>query len=81
MSVVQKNALVSVEDYLEGEKYAQAKHEYVRGHVYAMVGASRAHNTLVAKHGAQAGPGSVSRTWAATQGAPAVDSDARRGAR
>lgn len=46
MSVVQKNALVSVEEYLEGEMYAQLKHEYVRGHVYAMVGASRTHNTL-----------------------------------
>jgi Uma2 family endonuclease len=46
MSVVQKNVLVSVEEYLEGEKYAQVKHEYVRGHVYAMVGVSRTHNTL-----------------------------------
>ena len=46
MSVVQKNVLVSVDEYLEAEKHSQTKHEYVRGHVYAMVGASRAHNKL-----------------------------------
>jgi Uma2 family endonuclease len=46
MSVVQKNILVSVEEYLEGENHAQLKHEYLRGHVYAMVGASRTHNKL-----------------------------------
>lgn len=46
MSVVQKNVLVSVDEYLEAEKQSQTKHEYVRGHVYAMVGVSRAHNKL-----------------------------------
>ena len=37
---------VSVEEYLEGEKHSQVKHEYVRGRVYAMVGASKAHNRI-----------------------------------
>ncbi len=46
MSVVQRNVLVSIDDYLEAEKRAQVKHEYVRGDVYAMVGSSRAHNKL-----------------------------------
>ena len=46
MSVVQRNVLVSVDQYLEAENQSQTKHEYVRGHVYAMVGVSRAHNRL-----------------------------------
>jgi Uma2 family endonuclease len=46
MSVLKKQVVVSVEDYLEAEKLAQVKHEYVSGHVYAMVGASRAHNVI-----------------------------------
>jgi Uma2 family endonuclease len=46
MSFFRKNELLSVDEYLEAEKQSQAKHEYVRGHVYATVGASRAHNTL-----------------------------------
>jgi Uma2 family endonuclease len=46
MSVVQRNVQISVEEYLEGEKSAQVKHEYVRGRIYAMVGTSRIHNRL-----------------------------------
>ena len=46
MPLLKKNVLVSVEEYLEGEKHSQMKHEYVRGRVYAMVGASRAHNRI-----------------------------------
>jgi Uma2 family endonuclease len=46
MSVIKKNVRISIEEYLEGEKSAQVKHEYDEGTVYAMVGASRAHNTL-----------------------------------
>jgi Uma2 family endonuclease len=46
MSVLRKNVLISVDEYLEGEGHSQTKHEYVRGRVYAMVGTSRAHNTL-----------------------------------
>ena len=46
MSVTKKMPPLSVEDYLEGEKHTQRKHEYVAGRVYAMVGASRAHNLI-----------------------------------
>ena len=37
---------VSVAEYLEGEKDAAVKHEYVYGDVFAMAGASDAHNTV-----------------------------------
>jgi Uma2 family endonuclease len=37
---------IPVADYLEGERVAQVKHEYVNGQVFAMVGVSRAHNTI-----------------------------------
>src|SRR5689334_18718592 len=46
MSVLHKNVVISIDEYLEGEEHSQTKHEYVRGRVYAMVGTSRAHNTL-----------------------------------
>lgn len=44
--LLKRNVQVSVEEYLEGEKHSQVKHEYVRGRVYAMVGASKAHNRI-----------------------------------
>lgn len=34
---------ISPEDYLEGERVSPIKHEYRRGHVYAMVGAKKPH--------------------------------------
>jgi len=37
---------LSIEDYLEGEKASPVRHEYIAGQVYAMAGASRAHNTI-----------------------------------
>ena len=37
---------VSVSDYLEGEKLADTRHEYLNGMVVAMAGASRRHNTI-----------------------------------
>ena len=37
----------SVEDYLAGERRSGTRHEYVDGELFAMVGASRAHNALV----------------------------------
>ncbi|MGF1612736.1 MAG: Uma2 family endonuclease [Gammaproteobacteria bacterium] len=46
MSSLKKLESVSVEDYLEGEKWAASRHEYVRGAVRAMVGASVKHNLL-----------------------------------
>ena len=40
---------VCVEDYLEGEKDATIRYEYVRGEVFAMAGASDVHNTIAGK--------------------------------
>ena len=37
---------LSVEDYLEGELRSEIRHEYVAGRVFAMTGASRAHNLI-----------------------------------
>ena|SRR5215213_7397315 len=34
---------ISVEDYLEGEKFSPIKHEYIEGEVYAMAGTSNNH--------------------------------------
>jgi len=39
--------LISVDDYLEGEKLSEVRHEYVAGRVYAMAGASDDHNRIV----------------------------------
>ena len=38
--------LLSVEEYLEGEKLADVRHEYVAGQVYAMAGGTRNHNRI-----------------------------------
>ncbi|ADJ28016.1 Uma2 family endonuclease [Nitrosococcus watsonii] len=37
---------LSVQDYLSGEQASEARHEYIAGQLFAMVGASRAHNTI-----------------------------------
>ncbi len=37
---------ISVEQYLADEERSEERHEYVAGHVYAMVGASRHHNKI-----------------------------------
>jgi Uma2 family endonuclease len=37
---------ISPDDYLEGERSAEVRHEYVDGHVYAMAGASDDHNRI-----------------------------------
>ncbi|TAN35437.1 MAG: Uma2 family endonuclease [Verrucomicrobia bacterium] len=37
---------LSEADYLSGEAQSRIRHEYVDGYVYAMAGASKAHNTI-----------------------------------
>jgi Uma2 family endonuclease len=46
MAVIEKIKRISVEEYLEGEKTSDVRHEYVDGAVYAMVGASALHNLI-----------------------------------
>ena len=46
MQTVEKRDSISVEDYLEGEKVSEVRHEYIGGVVYAMAGASDEHNML-----------------------------------
>src|SRR5262245_48431039 len=46
MSTAKQLRLVSVEDYLADELASPAKHEYLGGVVYAMAGASNAHNII-----------------------------------
>ena len=38
--------IISVEEYLAGEEAAEVKHEYLGGVVYAMAGATNAHNRI-----------------------------------
>jgi Uma2 family endonuclease len=38
--------LISVEEYLEMEENSQEKHEYYKGEVFAMAGASFIHNQI-----------------------------------
>lgn len=37
---------ISAEDYLEGERLSPIRHEYIRGLVYAMAGASKFHDII-----------------------------------
>ena len=46
MSTASNLAPISVSDYLSGEQNSRTRHEYVEGVVYAMVGATNAHNTI-----------------------------------
>jgi Uma2 family endonuclease len=46
MSTARLHQPISVRDYLRGEESAKRKHEYVEGVVYAMVGATNAHNRI-----------------------------------
>ena len=43
MFVSKNNFYISPEEYLEGERVSPVKHEYRRGHVYAMTGAKKPH--------------------------------------
>lgn len=47
MSTLRKNVTISVEEYLEGEKWSDIKHEYVAGQPYALVGVSEPHSLIV----------------------------------
>jgi Uma2 family endonuclease len=38
---------ISIDNYLEGEKVSQIKHEYIDGEVYAMAGTSKNHNRII----------------------------------
>lgn len=46
MSTVRQSDPISIAAYLSGEETATRKHEYVEGVVYAMVGATNAHNRI-----------------------------------
>jgi Uma2 family endonuclease len=37
---------IPVEDYLEGEKVGEIRHEYIDGEIYAMSGFSKRHNEI-----------------------------------
>lgn len=47
-TLADSSELISVEDYLERELRAETKHEYLGGVIYAMAGASEAHNIIAA---------------------------------
>jgi Uma2 family endonuclease len=46
MLAQQEDPYISEQDYLEGEKISEIKHEYVDGQVYAMTGASKNHGRI-----------------------------------
>ncbi|SMF94866.1 Endonuclease, Uma2 family (restriction endonuclease fold) [Methylomagnum ishizawai] len=48
MSHAVKQIYVDFEEYLEDEREADVRHEYVDGQIYAMGGASELHNTVAA---------------------------------
>jgi Uma2 family endonuclease len=42
----QRERLIPVAEYLEGERFSEVRHEYVGGRLYAMAGASKDHNRI-----------------------------------
>jgi Uma2 family endonuclease len=46
MPILQRRVTITPEEYLKGELYSHIRHEYVNGEIYAMVGASEAHNLI-----------------------------------
>jgi Uma2 family endonuclease len=46
MSQLASKLQLTLMEYLQGELIAQSKHEYIDSEVYAMAGASEAHNTI-----------------------------------
>lgn len=49
MSYAIQYDFLPLEDYLQGERDVDIRHEYVDGQVYAMSGASEVHNTITAE--------------------------------
>ena len=47
MNAVKRQPLLSVEDYLAGERISDVRHEYAAGLVFAMAGGSQRHNQLI----------------------------------
>ena len=47
MTALEKPQLLTVEEYLDGEKFSEVRHEYLGGLVYAMAGTSDEHNFIV----------------------------------
>ena len=46
MRALAADRYIPVEDYLSGEQFSEVRHEYIGGEVYAMAGASKAHNDI-----------------------------------
>jgi Uma2 family endonuclease len=46
MSTIEKFSPITPAEYLSGELLSEVRHEYVAGQVFAMVGATRAHNVI-----------------------------------
>jgi Uma2 family endonuclease len=46
MSAIQKNPLMTEAEYLEFERASETKHEFFRGEIFAMAGASREHDLI-----------------------------------
>ncbi len=44
----QRNDFISIADYLKSELISDTKHEYLDGQVYAMAGASKNHQRIIA---------------------------------
>jgi Uma2 family endonuclease len=55
MAMPASQTLLTPEEYLAFERAAEYKHEYVGGRVYAMTGASRAHNLIAHNTGRELG--------------------------
>lgn len=46
MGLAKSQPLITLSEYLEGERVSQVRHEYAHGRVYAMSGASERHNLI-----------------------------------
>jgi len=53
LAITKTAELMTPEEYLEGERYSEMRHEYVEGRVYAMAGASDDHNRIAINLGSE----------------------------